>query len=102
MTRRERALRSRLNQLVSDMPFLRGTLSLRAVTCGKSNCRCQRGEKHRALYLVASEDGKPRQLFIPKSKEDDVRQWVENFRQIRELQEEVSLIYWEKLRKRER
>jgi hypothetical protein len=34
--------------------------------------------------------------------EEEVRSWVENFRQIRELQEEVSRLYWDKLKKRER
>ncbi len=102
MTPHERSLRSRLNQLVGQAPFLRGTLSVREITCGKHNCRCARGEKHLTLYLSASQDGKPRQLFVPKSMEEEVRSWVENFRQIRELQEEVSRLYWDKLKKRER
>ena len=47
----ERDTRSRAAQLLANQPFVRGSLVLRYRTCGKSYCRCQRGQKHPALYL---------------------------------------------------
>jgi hypothetical protein len=74
---------------------------MREKSCGKPTCRCARGEKHPALYLVASEGGKLRQLFIPRSLEDETRECVEAYQKIRELLEELSQIYWDKLKRRE-
>lgn len=96
----ERQLRSRLAQLISGWGYVRGTLSVREKVCGKPNCRCARGERHRALYLVASENGKLKQLYIPRSLESDVRSWIETYQQIRQLLEELSRRQWEKLKRR--
>jgi hypothetical protein len=101
MNAAERRIRSQLAQLVSGFPLVRGSPSVRGRTCGKPNCRCARGEKHVSLYLVASEGGKPQQLFIPKALESEARRWVEDYRRVRELLEELSKIYWDKLKRRE-
>jgi len=86
----ERALRSRLAKLIHEEPVLRGTLSVRHVTCGKTGCRCAQGEKHLALFLSSSRKGKTRQLFIPAELEAEIRQWVGNYHQVRDLLEAVS------------
>jgi hypothetical protein len=66
MSPRERELRSELKQLLLSLGLVRGNLSVRRRSCGKPSCHCmQGGDKHPALYLVASEGGKLRQLFIP-------------------------------------
>ena len=101
MTPQERELRSRLAQLLSRAALVRGTLSERKKSCGKPSCHCAHGEKHRALYLVASEKGKPRQLYIPHELEAEARQCVETYQKIRELLEELSQLYWKKVKKRE-
>ena len=90
MSAQERASRSRLAQIVSRQPLLRGSLTLRKLTCGKPNCRCRKGHKHEALYLSYSKDGKPRQLFVPKRLEPAVRQWVGNYHTVRGLLEQIS------------
>ena len=54
----ERNFRSRIAQLATGQWFLRGTLSERAGKCGKPNCRCARGQLHKSLYLVQSQEGK--------------------------------------------
>jgi hypothetical protein len=97
----ERALRSRLAQLVTSQGFVRGTLSVRERVCGRSNCRCASGQRHRALYLVASHDGKLQQLYVPHSLERTVEQWVATYKDLRELLEELSQRQWDKLRRRE-
>ena len=95
---RERALRSKLAKLVHDEPLLRGTPSVRRITCGKAGCRCARGEKHLCLYLTCSRQGRVEQVFIPKDLEGLVRSWVRNYRTVRELLEELSDASWQKLR----
>ena len=101
MSAQERRLRSRIVQLISQNALLRGTLSLRERTCGKKNCKCAHGEKHASLYLVLSQQGKLRQLFIPRRYEDAVRQAVAQYQEVRQLLESVSMIYFEKVKKRQ-
>lgn len=101
MSVQERDFRSRLAQSVSSKGFIRGTLSIRERVCGKPVCKCMRGVKHVGLYLVASQDGKPRQLFIPQSYEKKVRQWIEEYRRAEKLLEEIADLHWDKIQKRE-
>ena len=102
MTASERRLRSELTRVLHSQGVIRGNLSWRERTCGNSNCRCvTKGEKHRALYLVLSEEGKYRQVFVPKAFHEQVGAWVENHKKARDLLEEISRLHYEKLRKRE-
>lgn len=101
MSLRERDGRSRLAQLAHEAGLLRGTLAIRKRACGKSNCKCAKGKKHVSLYLVASYEGRVRQLFIPKDWEPQVRHWVKQYQEARKLLEEVSLLYWDKVQKRQ-
>ena len=101
MSAQERHLRSQLVQLLSGAGLLRATLNPRQKTCGKAGCRCARGEKHSALYVVVSENGKPRQLYVPHYLEPQARQWVASYRRVRELLDELSRLYWDKLCRRE-
>lgn len=101
MSVKERDLRSRLTKLIQAKGVIRGTLSTRANTCGKSSCKCARGEKHVALYLVVSQEGKLRQLFIPQSYETKVRQWIDEYRRAEQLLEEMADIHWAKIQNRE-
>ena len=103
MSRPERDLRSRLTKLLHSGAIIRASLAMRERTCGKSGCRCvTKGKKHAGLYLVVSEEGKQRQIFIPNGFEDDVRQWVKSYANARALLEEISKLQHEKLRKREK
>ncbi len=103
MSRAERDLRSRLTKLLHSNGIIRGSLAFRERICGKPGCRCvTKGKKHPGLYLVVSEEGKYRQVFVPKAFEDDIRQWVESYAEARALLEEISKLHHEKLRKREK
>lgn len=101
MSPEERHLRSQLAQMVSRVGLVHATLNWREKTCGKPNCRCRSGQRHRSLYLVVSENGKVRQLFVPRSLHTQAIEWVEGHRRVRELLDELSELYWEKLRQRE-
>jgi hypothetical protein len=96
----ERTVRSRLAQLVSTRWLLRGTLSERAGTCGKPNCRCAQGDLHRSLYLVQSQGGTLRQLCVPQAWQERVRQAVTDYRKLRDLLEEISELAWKRLKER--
>jgi hypothetical protein len=102
MSSKERALRSRLAQLIHSAPLIRATLNEREVTCGKKGCRCAQGEKHAALYAVSSREGETRQTFIAQERQGSVRQWVANYHRVRELLEDLSELFWEQLRTKSR
>lgn len=101
MSAAERRARSQLAQLLNRQAVIRGTLLVRRRKCGKANCHCARGEGHESLFLVISEDGRTRQLFVPKDWESRVRLWVEDYHRARALLEEISRIYWDKVRSRQ-
>jgi hypothetical protein len=100
MSPQERRFRSELAQLVSQRGLIRGSLLVRRRVCGKPNCHCASGEGHQSLYLVISEGGRSRQLFVPNSHEQMVRRWVADYRTARRLLEEISALYWDKVRQR--
>ena len=96
----ERGQRSRIAQLSHYSRLLRGNLSLRSRHCGKSGCRCARGELHVSLYLVQSQKGKPRQVFVPKEWENRVRRAVTDYQELQKLVEDVSELEWKRLEER--
>ena len=98
---RERALRSKLTQIVSGQGLIRGTLLDRRRRCGKPGCHCAKGLGHPALSLVLSDGKRQRQLHIPKHWHQRVRQWVENHRRARELINEISQIHWDNVKQRQ-
>ena len=86
----ERDARSRAVQLLADKPLLRGSLVLQHRSCGKAYCRCQKGQKHPALYLhTRSEDQRVR-IYIPPALHDTARQWVDNGRRVQRLIDRIS------------
>jgi hypothetical protein len=97
----ERRLRSRLAQIASSGGLIRGSILERFRACGNPTCHCARGQKHRAVYLMLSEDGRLRQLYIPVAYEDQVRQWVSNHKELKDLLRQISEVYWEKVRNRQ-
>ena len=97
---RERRRRSRLAQIIHEARFLRGTLSLRNVHCGKPGCHCARGEPHACLYLVRRQGGKLRQLFVPREWERRIREAVKNHQEMEQLIEELSDLEWQRLKER--
>jgi hypothetical protein len=78
----ERHARSRLAQLITQQPFLRGSVVEHARSCGKPTCRCRHGQRHRSLYLATRLHGQRALLYIPRALEETVRQWVHNGRSL--------------------
>jgi hypothetical protein len=97
----ERSWRSQLARLASQQPLLHATLEVRERVCGKSTCRCARGEKHASLYLVRRQEGTRFQLFVPREQEEEVRLWVGNYQRILSLLDRVSEAAWNRVGKKE-
>ena len=96
----ERHTRSQLVQLISQQPFLRGSLVERARRCGKPTCRCRQGQLHRSLYLAVRHRDRRVLLYIPRSLEETVRLWVANGRRLREQLEALNQLQLEQLLQR--
>jgi hypothetical protein len=101
MSPQERRLRSELNRLVSQHGVLHGALIHRRRKCGRPGCRCAQGEGHDGLYLVVTEKGESRQLYVPKESAPTVERWIAAYQQARQLLDGVSKLHWEKVRRRE-
>lgn len=100
MTSKERGSRSRLKPQISWGEFVRGTLTVRQHTCGTAGCKCYKGDKHKSMYISRSKNGKMQQLYIPKEKETQVKQWVIRYREVLKLLENISDSYWDRLKNR--
>ena len=100
----ERALYSRLRQLLGTPGLLRGNLVEMRRSCGKAACRCRTDPagRHRSLYLGLSLNGKRRMIYIPPGWEAEVRQWAARYARVRELLEQISVKCLERLQRRER
>ncbi len=59
-------------------------------SCGKTNCRCQKGFKHSSLYISQRYRGKTRMIYIPKRSEANVRRFVSNYQKIKVVMDRVS------------
>ncbi len=99
-----RAHYSRLRALLKEPGLIRGNLVEMRRVCGKKSCRCRTdaGARHRSLYLGLSLNGKHRMLYIPAEWEERVREWVARYSEVRQLLEQISLGFLERLENRER
>ncbi|MCG2812138.1 MAG: hypothetical protein L6428_11905 [Candidatus Aminicenantes bacterium] len=89
---------SKLHSMLQKKRFLRGTTILRHITCGKPTCKCAKEEKHPALYIRKSKDGKLLTVFVPKSKWDEIKGMVENYRAAIALLETISEYEWKHIK----
>jgi hypothetical protein len=93
----ERDARSRAVQLLADKPLLRGSLVLQHRSCGKPYCRCQKGQKHPALYLHTRSGDRRVRIYIPAALHDTARRWVDNGRRVKRLVDRVSQHHFQAL-----
>jgi len=88
------AQRRRLVSKITSLdPWIEGTFVSTSRRCGKKNCVChQGGAKHPVLYLTWKENGKTLSLYVPRRREVDVRRWTDNFKKLKALIREVTLL----------
>ena len=98
----ERALASKLRQLLREPGLVRGSLVEMRRSCGKATCACATdpGRRHRSLYLGVSVRGQRRMLYIPPAWEPRVRGWTAHYAEIRDVLEALSRRYVERLERR--
>lgn len=93
-----------LRQLPPLKSLLRGSLIERYKRCGKPGCRCAEGPGHGPkYYLSVSKPGiRPEMDYVPRRYRDEVGEFLENFRAVRSLLEQICEINRELLRRREK
>lgn len=72
--------------------ILRGSIVMVKRCCGKANCRCLKGHKHRSLYISQSNKGESRLIYIPQRFEKEVRRLIHNYQALKSAMEEISRI----------
>jgi hypothetical protein len=100
-------LRRRRNALLRRLPplqsILRGSLIERYKRCGKPGCRCATGPGHGPKYYlsVTPTEGRPQMDYVPLDYHEEVAEFLENYRSVRRILEEICEINRELLRRRE-
>jgi hypothetical protein len=87
---KERRARSKAAKLIHDSPLVIGSLVEMGNTCGKPNCKCTRGDKHKSWCLAVRDQGKRKMIHIPHELENDVFDWVHAYRELRKEMETIS------------
>ena len=82
----------RLQKLARTGPVIVGSLARVGVRCGNPNCRCARGERHTAYVLTSKARGKTKTVHVPLGMVEEVRTWVQQHRQLKELVKEISAL----------
>jgi len=90
LSERERKARSRAAKLVHDKPLIVGSLVEMARTCGKPNCKCTTGEKHRSWYLSLRHKGKRKMVHVPRGCEEAVFEGVKTYQALWEQMDAIS------------
>lgn len=90
----EKALLKKRRKIAKQIPkieeSIRGSLVIMRRVCGKPNCRCQKGQKHEAVYISQSRAGKPRMFYVPGLEEQKAHQYIKNYRKIRNVLNRLS------------
>lgn len=72
--------------------ILRGSIVVVKRYCGKANCRCLKGHKHRSLYISQSNKGESRLIYIPQRSEKEVCRLIRNYQAFKSVMKEISRI----------
>lgn len=79
--------------LFSDKPLIRGSVYELKRKCGKSGCKCAKGELHSRMVLSASEKGRTRLRVIPKGSLAQVQEKVKRYQQLRQARARLGELY---------
>ena len=84
----------KLREAIQRMPritrVVHGSMVIVNRSCGKTNCRCQKGFKHSSLYISQRYKGKTRMIYIPKRSEAKVRDFVNNYHKLKAIMNKVT------------
>jgi hypothetical protein len=82
--------------------ILRGSLIERYKRCGNPGCKCQKGPGHGPkYYLSVSQAGaRPEMDYVPEEYSKQVSEYLQNFKEVRQVLEKICNINRELLRRR--
>lgn len=86
---RARSLRSRMRKIGS---LMQGSVVYREMTCGKPNCRCQKGFPHTFLCVTYKEKGKTKTVYVDKAMEGETLILARNYKQYKLLLKELTRV----------
>jgi len=93
-----RAAQQQLPDLLEDCfarePLLPGSLYTLRRKCGKSNCRCTRGELHESTVLSYRGEGRPQNISPAPEKIDTLRTMTDDYRRVRQAR--AKLVRWQR------
>lgn len=96
---KSRRLRSEMRRLG---PMMKGSVIFREMKCGKSNCRCARGDPHMYLCITYREKGKTKTVYVGKQYEAKALLWSRNYKKFKQLLKEHSQVNYELLKSNKR
>lgn len=98
---KERAARSSANQILHAQGLLRASLVKMVRPCGGKHCRCAKSRKywHKSWYVSQKKKGSTRMKCVPRVMIPKVRQWINHYRKLRKLLNQISEFYWERIGK---
>ena len=85
-----RMLDSRVQQMIARKPLLAASLVSFERRCGKPGCHCASGEKHHGHQLTYKVRGKTRTVYVPVDFTEEVRAWIDEYRRLKCLIQEIS------------
>ena len=84
-------------------PFLAGSLTLTKKRCGNPKCRCfKEGPIHETALLTWKENKKTHTLYVPIHMRKEVTQWIEEWKKLKILIQQMSKTKREFLRNRKK
>ena len=96
-------LLNKRKKVLGKMPkleeFIRGSFVIMNRSCGKPNCRCQKGQKHRSVYLSQSQRGKTRMIYIPHHAVKKTKEYIKNYKKLKGVLNTLSDINIKLLKK---
>ena len=89
-TKIRRMLDSRVQQMTARKPLLAASLVSFERRCGKPGCHCASCEKHHGHQLTYKGGGKTRTVYVPVDLTEEVRAWIDEYRRLKCLIQEIS------------
>lgn len=87
----EKKREKHLNKILKERgPMVRGTFLIQGCRCGKSNCRCTRGELHTTVVLSSSEQGKKKNVYIRPPDRAIIQQMSRKYQRFRQARADLA------------
>lgn len=94
LQKRKKALIGRLQE---HLDFLIGSVVTYQLKCSK-HCQCNRGKGHKGFYLSTKQDGKTRNLWLPKHVVKEARRMSRSYARLKQILRDLSQVNYELLR----